>query len=785
MRQIVLFVSVLVLFLVCIVNGAEPNFVRSTIKNVDGATPPHDVISTDYTDGLGRALQSKLQINSGSMSGRARVVSSFFDNAGRPYLTTKPYIDLTTNSKDLFTPGDFNAINAILDNSDNYSAIKGTDPSAYAYSESQYYDDPLGRVKRAGAPGIDYRLGSDHFTSSWTFGVTTDYVASPTPYSFNIIIVRADVTSSVNVDVTVNGGFIRKVDKKTSDATNSEILDGFYNYLVTSPIANSDHFLTVTRDPDDSLTQEIKDLFGKTDSTRSLNGTQEIIAKYKYDILGNLLTEEAPKGTGGSTLISDSRYEYNTLGQLVKKINPDLFIEDMTYDNAGNIESKIVHGMNATFDMFTITYKYDYDDLSRLKRIRTPHVNNSGSAALVKYFYDNTDEFFTEAKSYGIPTENFTNLENTQGKLVAEIAYNRPAGRRFYFGGFKPELVVDVYSYDDEGRIKTKYKVIPGLSLQTMDYTYDNHGKMKTEEFKCGYTTSMKFYKYDADGNLKAIAHNDESNDVVAYLNDPHGWLKSKDFSKLTGGKTLSYTYNIRDWMTESNFNGSNNFTQQINYNYNPTNVTDKTFSGNIRFSEIGYNSSSGIQKVFRQSYDYDKVNRLSTFSTTDELFTPVSKFSGSFDYDNAGRFTKKEEGTSKNSNYEYYPDVSIYPTITQKTSRLRHAKTGGGIYIYDYKGNMIIDQSKNMYISYDWRNLPIKFDFYNTLPVGPTNSSKISPDPYGTMIITDNSYHSTDPTNYVDYIDWLRANGAITLLSSVQMYYDAAGKRVLKVEGK
>jgi hypothetical protein len=306
--------------------------VRTRVFDIDGAGASHDVVSTDYTDGLGRALQSKLQINSGSMSGRARVVSSFFDAAGRPYLMTKPYIDLATNPKDLFTPGDFNTINTtILDNADNYFRFIGTAPTAYAYSETEYYDDPLGRVKRAGAPGNEYKLESEHFTSSWTFGVTTNVVNPPVPISFNIDITRANVTTTVNVAVTVNGGFIRSIDFKTTGATTCEVLDGFYDYLLRNPIVDSDHFLTVSRDPDDKLTQELKDLFSRTVATKAGPDGDPIIAGYEFDILGNVLLEHAPKKGDGSTLISDSKYEYNTLGQLIRKESPDLFVESMTY----------------------------------------------------------------------------------------------------------------------------------------------------------------------------------------------------------------------------------------------------------------------------------------------------------------------------------------------------------------------------------------------------------------------------------------------------------------------
>lgn len=58
MRQILLFVSVMVILSVWYIYAIEPNCVRSVIHDVDGAS--NKLISSDYTDGLGRTIQSKL-----------------------------------------------------------------------------------------------------------------------------------------------------------------------------------------------------------------------------------------------------------------------------------------------------------------------------------------------------------------------------------------------------------------------------------------------------------------------------------------------------------------------------------------------------------------------------------------------------------------------------------------------------------------------------------------------------------------------------------------------------
>jgi hypothetical protein len=228
--------------------------------------------------------------------------------------------------------------------------------------------------------------------------------------------------------------------------------------------------------------------------------------------------------------------------------------------------------------------------------------------------------------------------------------------------------------------------------------------------------------------------------------------------------------------MDTSRFNGSNSFEQILDYNGTGT-PTDKTYNGNIRESKITYKQGSTVVP-YTQNYSYDFINRLSSVETKDGgTGLPVPEFDASYNYDKAGRFTSKKEGSTFNDVYDYYNQLSTTPDI-RKPSRLKKVKSGDACqYIYDFKGNLIIDKKKNLYIQYDWRNMPIKFSFFENLPVDETIGS-IRPDEYGTITIHDGDYTSSDPYNY---IDWKYAKGDLKLLSSVQMYYDAAGKRVLK----
>lgn len=770
MRQNLLSVFVLVFLMAWTLDAVEPNSVTTIVHDVDGAS--NNITSTAYTDGLQRSIQSK-QLLSGL---RARVVSTFYDAAGRPYLSTKPFVDLAANPAIYFTPGDFNRINAILNNSENYASyIPISGITASAYSKTEFFNDPLGRAKLNGAPGVDYSIESGHFTGSWSFGVTKN--ASEQEYSFTADIYRGGTKNTINAKAKLLNGFVTALTTTAASwppVTKGEMLDGFYIFLLNTPITNSEYTLTVVRDPDDRLSQQLSDQFGNTIFSRADNGSEKIVTEYSYDIQGKVLSEIPPKKGDGSTLISSTKYEYNSAGELIRKETPDGTIVRMTYDDAGNMTGKYTYIFNGTTEILKESIKYEYDDKSRLISIGTPYY--TGSITLQENYYDNIDAFLESADLYGIPVSAYPTLDSTQGKLVAEVAINRPAGKRFYTG--KPSYVVDLYSYYGDGKVKANYKIVPGMPMQTISYTYDIHGKITCEEFNCGTTTSRKVYNYDQYGNLKTIAHGKDASttDILSYTYNPLGQLASKDFNKLTGGNRLSYTYNIRDWLATTSFSGPNRFSQSLDY---IDNSTTPTYNENVRVASILYTKSTGVEKSYVQRYTYDGVDRLVDATVKDIANSPI--FEDTYTYDNAGRISSKVEGTANNDVYTYYKDSKgDTDPLKRATSRLKKAKTiGGSLYIYDKKGNLIIDAAKKMYISYDWRNLPIQFSFYNTLPVGETNTAKISPDDYGTITINDPNYTSLDPTQYVD---WLCARKDIELQSAVKMYYDAAGKRVLKV---
>ena len=130
-----------------------PNYTEDIFYNVDGSG--NNVNHRTYSDGLGRAIQSQTLDNA---TGKAVVSGTEYDDVGRPVKSIKsfPYANNTSLS---FINND---IEALADMANDYEP---------AYSSTQYYDDPLGRIKATGAPGYNFTVTA-HPTKTWYFGVT-------------------------------------------------------------------------------------------------------------------------------------------------------------------------------------------------------------------------------------------------------------------------------------------------------------------------------------------------------------------------------------------------------------------------------------------------------------------------------------------------------------------------------------------------------------------------------------------------------------------------------------
>ena len=697
----------------------QPNYVRTTVFNVDGNN--NHAVSISYTDGLGRPIQSAVKLD----ENRDLVTSTFYDNAGRAQYVTNPFVN-STNSGSFLNRNfaDLNKENSPLWG--QYSEFADENGNPKAFSEIQYYNDPLSRVRKRGAPGKEYDIKSGNYSAMWYFGVG-----------------REDRTISLDGEqMSFKNGFIHS-------GLNRNALDLLYAQLFTEPFEPVTHLLTVARNPDGNFTQELKDGLGNTVAVWSKPGNHPdsvIIAEYEYDILGRVLVERAPKdrsGTEPEQLIADTRYIYNTLGQVIVKVTPDGSVEEFKYNPAGQLDTVTTwcsEKDNENREKLREIEHY-YDNLGRLTKIE------ANGKEVQRNFYDNVEALNDLRKLVRLPANIRNELKNLRGRLVASIAINRIDGVEYY--------VADLFGYNNEGLIDIKVKIIPGSPApQILRYVYDIHGKVTEETFTCGPDKVVREFNYDNMGRLKSVVHVDNNNrELVNYSYTDLGQMNEKTLG-IQYAFPVEYQFNIRGWLTGiSAVKAGTGFTQNISY--------EGLYTGNISSSEFSYSGNSSLFE-YTQQYEYDKVNRLRGVASNGN-----SDFAGEFRYDAAGRFTFKEEGDSRLDQYEYF----------NNTSRLIKAKSENIDYTYDNFGNMVIDRSKKMIIEYDWRDMPVRFLFFKDIP----GTDKISFDERGTYSITDDS-HNTQ--NLVEYMEALSKADSENygLLSTVVMVYDTNGSRVLKI---
>lgn len=690
-----------------------PNCVRNIVYNVgkDADGKNLDLISKSYTNGLGQEIQGQTRI-SGSL---CMISTQEYDERGRPWKSYKPF--LASTGLTYFTGDPEEAAKSF------YSEIEGGE-KGFPFSETQYYDDPLGRVKAAGAPGFDYSIGQ-HPVKTWYIGTAKD-PKNPTPHQDSRGFLNSDGLKILTGEAE---GTLELPDQKSTT-----------------------HFLTVSSDADGNLSQSMANGFGNVVLTWSNPGLQNesgednanasILAEYKHDIRGNIVLEMPPKDKDGNALIGNTTITYNGLGAVVKHESPDRTLTEYGYDKAGRLCYIVTPRDRAGDPENPSKVVYTYDHMGR--EISVAHLPPGAQPGTdegiikVRRYYDDVENMDPEVRSrYGIPEIYLSFIDNARGRLFAEVYYCENG----------QDYIVELYDYNPEGDVIAQYKIIPGLPVQEFTYSHDNHGKQTALNYHAGDNVLRMFsYRYDQQGRLKQVKKG--GTPIVEYTYDGRGLPTQKTFYDKDGNAFSGITtdYNIRDWVTGISENDPvdkhNRYSEALDY----VGVLNPSYRGNIQSVEHKYDGS-----VLRQKYEYDGVNRLDGATAEGNGDVTVGDYDEDFVYDAVGRFVSKRTGAENTQRqYRYYG----------QTNRLKNV-TGGEEenYVYDENGCLILDIKKRMLVEYDYRDLPVQFLFFNDLPaVNPDERGECG----GELSVILASYEP---------------------VSEVTMVYDASGNRVLKVE--
>lgn len=708
-------VLLIISLLFAMVTAKQPNYVRTYMYDdpITGKSKPNVFTSTSYSDGIGRKLQDQIILNDINQS---IVNGILYDEVGRPCTTILPFLDNSVNK--------YIKYDKVLQKAKAYYSN-----NQYPFSETDYYKDPLGRVRAKAGPTETFSLSrGEHISQIWYLG--------------------AD-------------------DCLPCDSLDNSKLD---NMLPANE--NYNYFLTVIKSTENTYTQVLADKFGNTvktwahpsqkgkAGTSSCDEDSAIVTTYRYDVNGNLLYETPPAPQSVKTV-----YTYNTMGQVVSKKTSDAGLVQYCYSPVGLLDTIITEKMRTRSEK--LCYRYDF--LDRLIQVCVQRVISTTLRQFftkIRNFYD----YPSSAKAFIAPvntsdqallsindllSEGNRNFpQNTRGRLAVSIAYGEscsPGPDLDYTATECPDRVIEVYSYNFEGNLTKKWKYIPGLPIQEFTFTYyDLSGNLKKAMCKFGPApeqTVEREYLYDANARLCQI--NVNRSKAVEYFYDPFGKLKNKKFYNKAGTVSGEEDRIYDDMLSMlKEINAGSRFSQELFYHDNPE-PTERSFNGNISGSIINQNTAS--DRTINLSYKYDDVSRL-VGVTHKWPGSGDNSYTGHYTYDKLGRFQSKSEGNSVNTGYDYELNALGYKTnrISKISSKLNE-KT----YIYDPDGNMAFDRLKKMGIVYDWRNLPVEFRFYSNVPID---------------------------------VNWAEAGAlevrtGITLTSFVKVLYDANGNRVLKTE--
>jgi YD repeat-containing protein len=730
--------------------GQDPNYVKTNVYTND-VTDDSVQTTTTYSDGLGRKIQTRLELG----DNKARIAGTLYDEAGNPTVTTLPFKISTTSYPGFFDGNIVTAAQADLNDD-------------YPYNEVQYKPDPLANVDRAGAPGLDFSLDGYNFSKTWNFSTALG---------------RGDVFIDDN-------GFILET-ALLDPMTRLDLIDG-QKICTGTPT----HFLTVTKGPNGDYTQQLKDLFGNTISTCSM---KNIMANYEYDLLGRVIKEIPPDATAARAVDNNraTKYEYDKQGRLTSKTTPDGGLVKFVYDDKNRLVASQNAKQRATDAALAFTV-YLYDDLGRNYAIGDNLSLNTFSdagavdwaigilAVRVRRIYDDPGQLQNSDVLGSVYTpqyfsSNYASLTNTTGRLVAEIGYLTDYAGVPGSDVFFRRVTVDIYSYDDEGNVISKIKRVPGMSgFWLFSYSYDRQGNLKTYQFTKdergggapGFQQNPIVFDRDRQGRVQTVFSG--SNPFILNEFDDYGRLVTKHFgtdvtAEATTADKVNYAYDIRNWplsIASSNQIFSEWLAYADNHLLNGQTVLGMTpqYNGNIAAAQYAYNQADVNPPITGiVNYNYDEVNRLTDVVN---VSNPTQFQNEEITYKADGRIDTKVKSsgaipTVDIPTYQYYENKN-------QLNKIDHKKDQDNNYIYDPNGNMVLDFSKKMLVEYDWRDMPVKYKFFDQIP---------------TSILTG------DVSSL-----WHDLEGSITsplvpghgkVVSEVDMNYDASGNRVTKREYK
>ncbi|WP_346985806.1 DUF6443 domain-containing protein [Chryseobacterium sp. POE27] len=726
-------------------SSTTENYIYSkTYLDYNGTTATKTSETIQYFDGLGRPKQV---VNvKASPQGKDVVIHIEYDGFGRQVKDYLPVPQQGTQNGAIYTSPLSNASQPTL-----YGSEK-------IFAEKILENSPLDRI-----------LQQKQVGTAWN--------DKPVQFGYDANIAADEVKKYTTITTWENG------------ATKSTVTQ-------SSVYGDAKLYKNTVTDEDGNQTIEFKNGEGQVLLVRKmLSATEKADTYYVYNEYNQLAFVIPPKavnlltemGLGDGDMVDDSvlkdlcyQYRYDGRNRLVEKKLPGKGWEYMVYDKQDRLvltRDTVLEGQGkwlfTKYDQFSRPIYTGILDSPPGRAQQVVAVEGVGSNNEIRTAssFNNTgmDVYYTTNSAY--PQTNYVLLSVNYYDTYPTYSFNP---------SFPTNILGETTLTDTPTAEGLSTKSLPVMSLVkniednnwTKNYTYYdkkgrvigsysiNHlgGRTKVESkldfagvVQQSITRHKRFdtdtdrvitenFTYDPQNRLLTHTHQVDSNPVEYLAQNSYNELSQLSGKKVGGVspsvplQDISYSYNIRGWMTKTNDPANLNgklFGYEIKYN-NPENpsIAPARFNGNI--AEIDWNNGSE-NLLKRYDYTYDKLNRL----TNAFYKEPSTGISGNFDeyltYDLNGNI----------SNLKRYAPQVYSPTAT-KVDDLDYQYTGnrldkiienalndtgyeGGNNVIDYNlnGSMITMKDKGIQgITYNHLNLPDSYSITQANPFSGTSTS-------------------------------------------------------------
>ncbi len=429
-------------------------------------------------------------------------------------------------------------------------------------------------------------------------------------------------------------------------------------------------------------------------------------ASVEYDWADRIIKQI--KGENGSSVVG---FEYDHMGNIVKKTDALGNVETYTFDNAGRVISSTdrngtVHSIK--YDVMgnplvktntdgsqTITKTYTYDCMGNLNTVddgnEVMHYDYDGSGNKTREYGGNTAKFFNYNIG-GLLTETEVYFGRTLHKNTL-YTYNESGQVVKVSEGYRDSTVLDTVSefqYDVLGRRtlvvnangtseKTEYNAAGLITRLTnysgpnviskYEYTYYYDGNQRTKTDESGKTS----YVYDDLGRLTEAQLADGT--LQNYTFDSNGNRKTMTVTKGGESSVTEYAYDLNDRLITETKDG---VTTSYSYDNN----------GNM----LG--KSDGTSVV---TQTFDLLNRMTTYTD--------GETTASYTYNPDNMRRSKTVNGVKTEHVWVGSDIALDITGSSVVSYMQGIKSNYGWYVYNAHGDVVqlCDNNGVVTKSYDY----------------------------------------------------------------------------------